>query len=138
MGAKISGQIFGKCEQAVNFTTVTLAVLDTWYEVAKITAFECKGNDVLINAVSPTVIGAGNGLLEARILIGVTVKCAIGHNHGDNSVTSLSLTWLERSCAGTNDIAIEVRAHHASTVGATVNRTEYPSVINAVRFPWRS
>lgn len=122
-------------DQTANTTPVDLTVLNTWYEVAKISAFVCGGKDILINANGNTLTGSANGWFEMRLKIDGVVKQTTHAEDAFTSTATIPLTWLEKSCLGTNDITIEIRAVHASTVGSDCNSATFPSVINVVRLP---
>jgi len=124
-------------DQTANVTPVSLAIIDTWYEVAKITAFACGGKDVLINGMACCASGSGNGYYEMRLLIGGVEKVRTKDQNSDLPFSQLTLTWLEKSCAGTVDLVIQVRPTHSSSL-QTFNSATQPAVINVVRFPTSS
>jgi hypothetical protein len=121
--------------QNTNGTQTSLASNNVWYQAVKIPSFPCDGKDVLINATVSTLYQGYAVDYFIRLKIGGTVVVTNRFSQDYNEDPQLHVTWLAKSCSGTNDITIEVSKSGSS---ASINPTGYPAVVNAVRFPWSS
>ena len=120
-------------DQASSGSDVAVANDQAWDTAVTISSFAAGSKDVLISG-HVTVVGAGVGSsFEIGVFIGSTEKASHSFLANSGALGGASITWLEKSLAGTPDIHIKVKAQAGSS--GTIKGTTNPSIVTAARLP---